>query len=171
MLRSTVLSLLGCCTMIVSVGCASSQPEPPSTVNLDYIEDGIDSAQLMYSSPVVENLVKDLIGSGVRCGGELDGELAVAISRLDNGSRSARYRLTDDDTTVLFRRRGSRWSVRVKPDDGGRLDIELPWAVAECLAGDGDGLEHLLRTGSNAHATVNIHTRSGKSHSFKVSLD
>lgn len=171
MSKNTLPALFVLMVALTLASCASSRPEPPSTVNLSYLQNGIEQIGVIVSTPAVGDLVQDLMNSSIQCGDGVHGELGIALRELGRRGRSARLRVKRDDTTYLFRRRGSRWSVRIAPDHGGRVDIELPWEVAECLSGERGDLTQALRTAQSASASIEIRTKSGERHRFSVSLD
>jgi hypothetical protein len=117
----------------ISVGCASSGNRGSKSMSISESAHG-DGVVVAVSVALAESLLEEVIGSEIECGAELDDEFAALLTELDREGRGGRATLRGDDGVLTARRSGS--SVRMtfrSADGGGRLEIRMPWAVAECL--------------------------------------
>lgn len=79
-------------------------------------------------------ILEGAIGSDLECGSDIDGDFATLLHELDREGRGSKATLRDEDGVITARRSGSSLKMKiVDTDDGGRVEVKMPWAVAECM--------------------------------------
>jgi len=129
-------------------GCSSTSKRESKSVTISESKGG-NGLVVAMSEALARSLVEGMIGAEIECGGDLDSEFAGVLRELDRSGRGSRASLRDEDGIISLRRSGS--SLKMKIDDldgGGRIEVKMPWTVAECLldgsaelsAGDADSI-------------------------------
>ena len=132
------------CTSIVvtialfgaSAGLAAAREDRRLSFELESV-DGL----LSVASTAIGGLAAGLFEEGLRCHRRVDGELYRALRQLERRGEGSRYRFEDGGDRVTLRRRGGQIRVRLEPEDGKRIDLSAPWALARCLLGEGGRIE------------------------------
>ncbi len=131
MLILTIFTLFG-----VSAGLAGTHEDRRLSFELESV-DGL----LSFASTAIGGLATGLFEEGLSCRSRVDGEVYQALRQLERRGEGSRYRFDDGGDRVTLRRRGGQIRVRLEPEDGKRVDLSAPWALARCLLGDGDRIE------------------------------
>lgn len=86
------------------------------------------------------DLLSGLDGSlTLSCGAPDDSDMLAMIGALQRRDLGGRWESRDDGGRIAASRRGDRFRLRVWEDKVKRLDLKMPWQVAECLFGGRDG--------------------------------
>lgn len=127
----TITTLLG--AVLAASGCSSTAPAETRSVSISENGNG-DGVVVAVSEALARSIVEGIVGDELHCGADLDSDFAAMLETLDRGGRGSRATLRDDDGELSARRSGRALKMRFSEvDGGGRLDITMPWAVAECL--------------------------------------
>jgi hypothetical protein len=120
-------------SLAVGVGCASSGDRGSKSLSISESAHG-DGIVVAVSEALARSLLEDVVGSEIECGAELDDEFSAMLAELDREGRGGRATLRGDDGVLTARRSGSSLKMTFRAADGeGRLEVRMPWAVAECL--------------------------------------
>ncbi len=133
--------------------CASSGPSNDFELAI-----GGGAVEIALSRDVVLAMLGDSLGTSLECDGEVDEDVRALLAPLAQHRRETMTMRHGEDR-VIARRRGSRLTLTVTGDDGGRLEATVPWAVGECLLGRSTTVEEAL--GSRA-ISVRLTTAEGK---------
>jgi len=126
----TVLSL-ALASPGVLAGCTSSKGAKSVSISENSKGNGLVVA---VSESLARSLLTEVVGADLKCGSDLDDEFAAMLRELDRGGRGSRATLRDDDSVIIAHRSGRSLVMDIRDTDGGgRLEVEMPWAVAECL--------------------------------------
>ncbi len=80
----------------------------------------------------------------ISCDADADSETAAMIASLRRQGRRGVVRGRDDDGRWEARRQGDRFELKAwNLDDDEKLLLAIPWPLAECLLGGGDGRNEL----------------------------
>jgi len=155
---------------ILAAGCASSTAPAPDTVAVQLNGAGGDGFTLRVSSSFVREAVESALGSSLECRGELDPPLSALLGRLDREGPHARASVRRDGDVLRGARHGRRLRLRISGEDGGEVEIRMPWAAAECLLGRASTLrEALARSGGRPVLEIRIAGAEGGR--FRASLE
>ena len=95
-----------------------------------------DELIVVVSEALARSAVEGLVGSELSCDGTTDGQFRSLLQTLDQKGRGSRASLQTEDSVIRARRRTSTVTLDIRDlDDDGRVEIVMPWAVAECLLG------------------------------------
>ncbi len=159
MITALVLALA---SPVVLAGCTSSKGAKSVSISADSKGNGLVVA---VSESLARSLLEEVVGADLKCGAEIDDEFAAMLRKLDRGGRGSRATLRDDDSVITAHRSGRSLKMDIRDsDDGSRLEVKMPWAVAECLL---DGSASL--TGKDAGSIrVKLVGSDGGSFEFKI---
>lgn len=114
-------------------GCGTTSKRDSKSVTISESEGG-NGLVVAVSEALARSLVEGMIGSEIECGGDLDPEFAAVLRELDRGGRGSRASIRDENGDFSVRRSGSNLKMKIDDlDGGGRIEVKMPWAVAECL--------------------------------------
>lgn len=117
------------------------------------------------SQALARSVFEGMIGSELKCGADLDTEFAGLLRELDRGGRGSRAKLRSEDGTLTARRSGRSLKLDFDDaDDGGGLQVKMPWAVARCML-DGSATLSAKDAGS---IKVKLIGSDGGSFEFKI---
>jgi len=86
------------------------------------------------SEALARSLLEGVVGADLKCGADIDDEFSAMLRELDRGGRGSRATIRDEDGVISARRSGRSLKMDIRDaDGGGRLEVKMPWAVAECL--------------------------------------
>ena len=95
-----------------------------------------DELIVVVSEALARSAVEGLVGSELSCDGTTDGQFKGLLQTLDQKGRGSRASLQTEDSVIRARRRTSTVTLDIRDlDDDGRVEIVMPWSVAECLLG------------------------------------
>ena len=163
-LASLIVILAG---TLFAAGCASSRP--PDTVALQLQGAGGKGLSVEVSSSFVRQAVESALGASLEHRGTLDPQLSTLLVELERRGPRARATVRRDGDVLRAWRHGSRLRLVVSGDDGGQVEIRMPWAVAEWLLGREATLgEALARNGGRP--TLEIRFAGKEGGRFEASL-
>jgi len=143
-------------------GCTSSEGAKSISISENNNGNGLVVA---VSEAFARSLLEKVIGADLKCGADIDDEFAAMLRELDRGGRGSRATLRDDDGVITARRSGRSLKMDIRDsNDGGRLEVKMPWAVAECLL---DGSATLIEKDAGS-IRVKLVGSDGGSFEFKV---
>ena len=145
--------------MTVAVSCASSKPESDFELDVDSNE-----VRVAISKEAARGMLDGLIGSELKCDGELDGNMKRLLRELDAGGPRVRASFRDGETTVEGRRRGNRLDLVIRGAGPGRIEATMPWAIGRCLLGDTATFDQATASS----ITVKVSNEKGRDVSFKL---
>ena len=145
--------------MVMVVACASSKPPSDFELNVDS-----DEIRVAISKEAARGMLDGLIGSELKCDGELDGNMKRLLRELDAGGPRARATFRDGETTVEGRRHGKRLDFVVRGEGPGRFEATMPWAIGRCLLGDTATFDQATASS----ITVKVSNEKGRDVSFKL---
>lgn len=155
--------------VLVAAGCASSPPEH-RTVSVE-LEGSRGRGSASFTSAAVDAVVADLMGGEVQCRATLDPQIRSVLTTLERRGSRARVTVHGDDGRLDARRHGSALELVFSGDDGGRLELEAPWGLAECLLGRTATLGEALAGQRRPSATVRLRPAEGKPLELSVTLE
>ena len=144
---------------LLALSCASS--EPKSDLELDFDDDKISVA---ISKEVARGLVEGLVGSDFECDGEIDDDFGALLAELDRRGPRSHASFRDGETTVDGRRRGGKLDLSIHGAGSGRIQATMPWAIAECLLGNGSTVDATI----TSSIRVKVTNADGRNFSFKL---
>lgn len=148
---------------LVLVAVAAAAGGRGTSVTTSGSEDG-DDLQITVSKALALGLLEGAVGSTLDCDGTVDSDFRNLLQALDRGGRNARATLRNHDAVIEARRRGRTLKMDIRDlDDGGRIGLVMPWAVAECLLGRDVFLDR-----SAAKVKVRFEGPNGGTFEFKV---
>jgi hypothetical protein len=134
------------------------------SVTISDIGDG-DGMVVEVSKALALSVFEGVVGSEIECGADLDDEFAGLLRELGRGGRRSRAVLRSDDGVLTAHRKGRSLKLDFEDaDDGGSLEVKMPWAVAECLL---DGSSSLSAKDAGS-IKIKITGADGGSFEFKV---
>jgi hypothetical protein len=134
------------------------------TMTISETEDG-DGVIVAMSESLARSLLEGVVGADLECGADLDDDFAGLLRELHRGGRGSKATLRDDDSVIRARRTGSSLKMKIDDlDDGARIEVKMPWAVAECLL---DG-RATLSADDAARIKVKVTGSDGGSFTFAV---
>ncbi len=154
---------------LAAAGCAGSQPEHHSA-SLELEAQG-GRASVSLTSEAVDSVIAALMGGDVSCSATLDAGMRDVLTTLERRGSRARVTIRGEDGRLDARRRGGTLELAFVGDDAGRLDIEAPWGVAECLLGRATTLGEALAGHRRPSATLRLRPADGEPLRLTVSLD
>ncbi len=123
-----------------------------------------DELLVVVSEVLARSVVEGLVGSELHCEGTDDSQFHDLLQTLDRGGRGARTSLTTDDSVIRARRRSRSVTFDIRDlDDDGRVEVVMPWAVAECLLG-----RTVVIDDSMGKIKVKVKGENGGTFEFKV---
>ncbi len=132
-LRIRVVAAVFLTLLLAAVAVVAS--DRGSSVTIKGGKNGEDVV-LTVSDGIAKGILEGAIGSELSCDGELDSDFGDLLRSLDRGGRGARATLADGDSVIVARRRANTIKLDIRDaDDGGEIEVVMPWAVAECLLG------------------------------------
>ena len=150
---------------IVALGCSSTQKEEPKSLTISESKYG-NGMRVTVSKPLARSLLEGAIGAEIECGADLDSDFAAMLRTLDREGRGSRVTVRDDDGVIAARRSGSSLRMDIRDADGsGRLEVKMPWAVAECLL---DGSSSLRAKDADSIRVKVVGSEGG---SFELAVD
>ncbi len=153
---------------VVLGGCASSAP--PDTVAVRLHGAGGNDFSMQVSSTFVRDAVESALGSSLECKATVDEPLSDLLLALESRGPHSKASVQRGDELVQASRHGRRLRLTLVGDDGQKVEIRMPWAVAECLLGREASLhEALAHSGGRPTIEVRIAGRAGGR--FKASLE
>ena len=157
---SVIVLLTGAAFVLLAAGCASSTP--PDTVALQLQGAGGNGLSVEVSSSLVRGAVESALGASLERRGTLGPPLSTLLLELEQGGPRARATVRREGDVLRAWRYGSRLRLVVSGDDGGQVEIRMPWAVAEWLLGrDATLQEALARNGGRPTLEVRIAGKEG----------
>jgi hypothetical protein len=134
---SNVRRQIGHSLLFVSVlagfGCSSTNTTDTKSLTISQTKSG-NGVLVTMSEPLARSLLEGVIGADLECGADLDSDFAAMLRFLDQEGRGSRTTIRGEDGVVVARRSGRSLKMDVRDGDGGgRLEVKMPWAVAECL--------------------------------------
>lgn len=158
----TALVLVAFSSMVLGSSAASKKQS--KSVSISESKDG-GGLVVAVSEALARSLLEGVMGSNLECGTDLDSDFAAMLRTLDRGGRGSRATLRDGDGVLTARRSGRSLKLDFDDkDDGGRLEVKMPWAVAECLL---DGSATLSEKDAGS-IKVKLVGSGGGSFEFKV---
>ncbi len=159
-LVSLIVILAGAASVFLAAGCASSRP--PDTVALQLHGAGGNGFSVEVSSSFVREAVESALGASLERRGTLDPPLSTLLVELERQGPRARATVRRDGDVLRGWRHGNRLRLVVSGDDGGQVEIRMPWAVAQWLLGrDATLREALARSGGRPTLEVRIAGKEG----------
>jgi hypothetical protein len=150
---------------IVALGCSSTQQHESKSLTISELKNG-KGMTVSVSKPLARSLLEGAIGSEMECGADLDVQVASILRALDREGNGSRVTVRDEDGVITARRSGSSLRMEFRDaDDGGRLELRMPWAVAECLL---DGSSSLKAKDADSIRIKVIESEGG---SFELAVD
>lgn len=140
MIGTTFRSILGLVPIALLCISASAFASSHEDRSLSFELESVDGL-LSVSSTVIGELAAGLFEDGLSCRSRIDGEVYQALRQLERRGEGARYRFEDGGDRVTLRRRAGQIRVRLEPENGRRVDLSAPWALARCLLGEGERIE------------------------------
>jgi hypothetical protein len=120
-------------TAALLTGCSSTAGRQSKSLTIAETADG-RGLELAVSEALARSLFEDVVGGEIACGADIDDDFAGLLRELEREGRSGRAAIRSDDGAVTARRSGSKLEMTVHDaDGGGRLEVRMPWTVAECL--------------------------------------
>lgn len=160
-LRVTVVATIILALVLVAVAAAADPGDKIVTVTAG--KDG-DDLTIAVSRALAMEVLAGAIGSTLSCDGAVDSEFGSMLRTLDRGGRGARATLRDDDSVIEARRRANSLRLDIRDLEGaGRIEVVMPWAVAECLLGRDVTLDESARK-----VKVKIVGAGGGTFEFKI---
>jgi hypothetical protein len=148
---------------VLIAGCSSTSPQTKS-LTLAEADDG-RGVVVAISAALARDLLESAIGSDFDCEGEVDREFGSMLRTLDRRGPGSQATLTDEETTVVARRRNRTLKLEIRDrSDGSEIEAVMPWAVAECLMGRTTTLEE----GAVGDVRVKIKGKGGGSFEFRI---
>ena len=158
----TVLVLMTTSTVVIS--CSTASKKESKSLSISETKGG-DGLVVAMSEALARSLLEGVVGANLECGADLDSDFATMLRELDRGGRGSRATIRDEDGVITARRSGRSLKIDFDDaDDGGRLEIKMPWAVAECLL---DGSATLTEKDAGS-IRVKVVGSEGGSFEFKV---
>lgn len=148
-----------------ATGCSTTSQQESKSVTISESEGG-NGLVVAVSEALARSMVEGMIGTEIECGGDLDPDFASVLRDLDRRGRGSRASIGDGNGDFKLHRSGS--SLKMKIDDfdgGGRIEVKMPWAVAECLL---DGSAELSARDADAIRVKVIGSEGG---SFEFAVD
>jgi hypothetical protein len=150
---------------IVALGCSSTPNDDSKSLTISETRNG-KGMSVSVSKPLARSLLEGAIGAELQCGAELDDEFASMLRTLDREGRGSRVTIRDEDGVITARRSGSSLRLDIRDaDGGGRLEVKMPWAVAECLL---DGSSNLSPRDADS---IRIKVAGSQGGSFELAVD
>ena len=148
----------------VVFGSTTSSKGESKSVSISETKNG-EGLVVAVSEALARSLLEGVVGAELECGAELDNDFAAMLLQLDRGGRGSRAAIRDEDGVLTARRSGRSLKLEFEDaDDGGGLEIKMPWAVAERLL-DGSATMRPKDVGS---IKVKLVGSEGGSFEFKV---
>lgn len=147
---------------VVLAGCTSSKGAKSVSISENDNGNGIVVA---VSESLARSILEGVVGADLKCGADIDDDFAAMLRELDREGRGGRAAIRDSDGVITARRSSRSLKLDIRDSDGGgRLEVKMPWAVAECLL---DGSATL--TGQDAGSIrVKLVDSDGGRFEFKV---
>ncbi len=164
-LRVSMITLLVMVTALpLAVGGTTGSKNESKSVSISESKNG-EGLVVAVSEALARSLLEGVVGADLECGADLDGDFAAMLRQLDREGRGSRVTIRDEDGVLSARRSGRSLKLEFDDaDDGGGLQIKMPWAVAECLL-DGSATMKPKDIGS---IKVKLVGSEGGSFEFKV---
>lgn len=117
--------------LVLTAGCAS-QKHQQSDFSMDVDDNGV---RIAVSKHAARAIVEDILGGDLQCDGELDDPLRSLLLKLEDKGPRARAAVRNADGTIEGLRRGGTLDLRIRGEGSGRIDVTMPWKLAQCLLG------------------------------------
>lgn len=157
----TVLILAAASPVVLASGKNTKSTESVSISQ----SSGGDQLVVAMSEALARSLLQGVVGADLKCGADVDHEFAAMLRELDRGGRGSRASIRDEDGVITARRSGRSLEMEIRDSSGGgRLEVKMPWAVAECLL---DGSATLTEKDAGS-IRVKLVGSEGGSFEFKV---
>ncbi len=163
-LRVTMISVLifAVASPVVLAGGKNTKSAKSVSISLS---SGGDQLVVAMSEALARAFLQGVVGADLKCGADVDDEFAAMLRELDRGGRGSRASIRDEDGVITARRSGRSLKMEIRDSDGGgRLEVKMPWAVAECLL---DGSATLTEKDAGS-IRVKLVGSGGGSFEFKV---
>lgn len=158
----TVLVLVAFSSMVL--GSSAVSKKQSKSVSISESKDG-DGLVVAVSEALARSFLEGVMGGVLECGTDLDADFAAMLRTLDRGGRGSRATIKNEDGVLTARRSGRSLKLDFDDlEDGGRLEVKMPWAVAECLL---DGSATLSEKDAGS-IKVRLVGSEGGSFEFKV---
>lgn len=133
-IRVSMITLLIMVTALpIALGGTTGSKNKSKSVSISESKNG-EGLVVAVSEVLARSLLEGLVGAELECGADLDGDFAALLRQLDREGRGSRATIRDEDGVLTARRSGRSLKLEFDDaDDGGGLQIKMPWAVAECL--------------------------------------
>lgn len=159
--RITVIMVLALGLLLAASLAAAGEREHSIKISTD---EGGDDLVVAVSEALARSAVEGLVGSELSCDGATDGQFVSLLQTLDRKGRGSRAHVETDDSMIRARRRSNTLRLDIRSlDDTGRIEIVMPWIVAECLLGRDVTLDKSLRK-----VKVKIEGSGGGKFAFKI---
>jgi len=163
-LRVSMITVLVLAAVSPVVLAGGKSAKSTTSVSISRNSDG-DELVVAVSEALARTILEEVVGADLKCGADVDHEFAAMLRELDREGRGGRAAIRDDDGVMIARRSGRSLKMEIRDSDGGgRLEVKMPWAVAECLL-DGSAT---LSTKDAASIRVKLVGSDGGSFEFKI---
>jgi hypothetical protein len=159
--RITLVAALLLALLLVAV--AASAGDRGRSLTITAGENG-DQLEVVVSRALAMTVLNEVVGSTLSCDGAVDSEFRALLQRLDAGGRGTRATLREDGSVIEARRRAHTVKLDIHDlEGGGKIEVVMPWAVADCVLGRDVTLDSSARK-----IKVKIKGAEGGSFEFKV---
>lgn len=163
-LRLPMITVLVLALASPAVLAGGRNPKNIKAVSIS-LDGDADDLVIAVSEALARSLLEGVVGADLKCGADVDDDFSAMLRELDRGGRGSRAKLHDGDGMITARRSGRSLKMDIRDaDGGGRLEVKMPWAVAECLL-DGSATMTGKNTGS---IRVRLVGADGGSFEFRV---
>ena len=132
-LRISIATALVLLTAAPAVLAAGSTSISKKSLSISEGKNG-DGLVVAMSEALAQSLLEGVVGADLECGAEIDSDFAAVLRELDREGRGGRATIRNEDGVLTARRSGRSLKLKFEDaDDGGGLEVKMPWAVAECL--------------------------------------
>lgn len=150
--------------MVVSVASSAAFGSGSKSVTISQTKGG-EGMVVAVSEALARSVLEGMVGSELECGADLDAEFRSLLRELDSGGRGSRAVVRSEDGILTARRSGRSLKIEFDDaDDGGGLEVKMPWAVARCML-DGSATLSAKDAGS---IKVKLIGAEGGSFEFKI---
>jgi hypothetical protein len=105
----------------------------------------------------------------LNCQGTIDPPLSTLLVKLERKGPHARATVRRDGDVLRAWRHGRRFRLVISGDGAGRVEIRMPWAVAECMLGREATLREALAS-SGGRPTLEVRIAGKGGGRFKASI-
>ncbi len=163
-----VLVVTAAISALVLGGCASSAP--PDTVAVHLHGAGGNDFSMQVSSTFVRDAVESALGTSLECKSTVDPPLSDLLLALESRGPHSKASLQRGSEVLSASRHGRRLRLTLVGETGQKVEIRMPWAVAECLLGRETSLHEALAH-SGGRPTIEVRIAGKDGGRFKASLE